>query len=247
MAHEPTLRKLHEMRLVAMADSYQNQLLDPNFQALSFEECFGLLVDMEWSRRKNNRLSSLIRKADFQQSNACIEDVEYLADRKLDRTQILRLATGAYIQDKLNIIIMGASGAGKTYLACAFGIAACRNFYLVKYISLPELLNELAVARGEGIYQRVMKTYKKIPLLILDEWLLVSLKESEARDLLEIVEARQQKGSTIFCSQFSPAGWHGKIGESTLPDAILDRIVHSSYTITIEGLDSMRKRKGLIN
>jgi DNA replication protein DnaC len=247
MIHEPTLRKLQEMRLAAMADSYQNQLLDPNFQALSFEERFGLLVDMEWSRRKNNRLSSLIRKADFQQSNACIEDVEYHADRKLDRTQILRLATGAYIQDKLNIIIMGASGAGKTYLACAFGIAACRNFYPVKYIRLPELLNDLAVARGEGIYQGVMKTYKKIPLLILDEWLLVSLKESEARDLLEIVEARHQKGSTIFCSQFAPAGWHGKIGESTLADAILDRIVHSSYTITIEGMDSMRKRKGLIN
>jgi DNA replication protein DnaC len=202
MAHEPTLRKLHEMRLAAMADSFQNQLLDPNFQALSFEERFGLLVDIEWSRRKNNRLTSLIRKADFQQSNACIEDVEYHADRKLDRTQILRLATGAYIQDKLNIIIMGASGAGKTYLACAFGIAACRNFYPVKYIRLPELLNELAVARGEGIYQRVMKSYKKIPLLILDEWLLVSLKESEARDLLEIVEARHQRGSTIFCSQF---------------------------------------------
>lgn len=247
MSHEPTLRKLNEMRLAAMADSYQNQLLDPNFQALSFEERFGLLVDMEWSRRKNNRLSSLIRKSDFQHSNACIEDVEYHADRKLDRTQILRLATGAYIQDKLNIIIMGASGAGKTYLACAFGIAACRNFYPVKYVRLPELLNELAVARGEGIYQRVMKTYKKIPLLILDEWLLVSLKESEARDLLEIVEARHQKGSTIFCSQFAPAGWHGKIGESTLADAILDRIVHSSYTITIEGMDSMRKRKGLIN
>ncbi len=247
MVHEPTLRKLHEMRLTAMADSYQSQLLDPNFHALSFEERFGLLVDTEWSRRKNNRLASLIRKADFQQSNACIEDIEYHADRKLDRTQILRLATGTYIQDKLNIIIMGASGAGKTYLACAFGIAACRNFYPVKYIRLPELLNELAVARGEGIYQRVMKTYKKIPLLILDEWLLVSLKESEARDLLEIVEARHQRGSTIFCSQFAPAGWHGKIGESTLADAILDRIVHSSYTITIEGLDSMRKRKGLIN
>jgi DNA replication protein DnaC len=247
MVHEPTLRKLHEMRLAAMADSYQNQLLDQNFQALSFEERFGLLVDTEWSRRKNNRLSALIRKADFQQSDACIENVEYHADRKLDRTQVLRLATGAYIQDKLNIIIMGASGAGKTYLACAFGIAACRNFYPVKYIRLPELLNELAVARGEGIYQRVMKTYKKIPLLILDEWLLVSLKESEARDLLEIVEARHQRGSTIFCSQFAPAGWHGKIGESTLADAILDRIVHSSYTITIEGMDSMRKRKGLIN
>lgn len=139
------------------------------------------------------------------------------------------------------------SWAQKTYLACAFGIAACRNFYPVKYIRLPDLLNELAVARGEGIYQKVMKQYKKVPLLVLDEWLLVSLKESEARDLLEIVEARHQRGSTIFCSQFTPAGWHGKIGESTLADAILDRIVYNSYTITIEGIDSMRKRKGISN
>jgi DNA replication protein DnaC len=235
------------MRLSAMAEAYQNQLLDPSFQGLSFEERFVFLVDLEWSRRKNNRLTSLIRKADFQQSSASIENMEYHADRKLDQTQILRLATCAYKQDKLNIIIMGASGAGKTYLACAFGVAACRNFLQVKYVRLPDLLNELAVARGEGIYQRVMKSYKKIPLLILDEWLLISLKESEARDLLEIVEARHQRGSTIFCSQFAPAGWHSKIGENTLADAILDRIVHSSYTITIEGLDSMRKRKGIIN
>lgn len=247
MVNEPTVRKLHEMRLSAMAESFQAQLLDPGFQELSFEERFSMLVDLEWSRRKSNRLAALIRKADFQQTNACIEDVEYHADRKLDRTQILRLGTSAYIHDKHNIIIMGASGAGKTYLACAFGIAACRNFLPVKYIRLPELLNELAVARGEGIFGRVMKAYKKVPLLILDEWLLVSLKESEARDLLEIVEARHQTGSTIFCSQFTPGGWHSKIGESTLADAILDRIVHSSYSITIEGKDSMRKRKGIFN
>lgn len=246
MVNEPTVRKLHEMRLSAMAESFQAQLLDPGFQELSFEERFSMLVDLEWARRKSNRLAALIRKADFQQTNACIEDVEYHADRKLDRTQILRLGTSAYIHDKHNIIIMGASGAGKTYLACALGIAACRNFLPVKYIRLPELLNELAVARGEGIFRRVLKAYKKVPLLILDEWLLVSLKESEARDVLEIVEGRHDTASTIFCSQFAPGGWHSKIGESTLADAILDRIVHSSYTITIEGTDSMRKRKGLI-
>lgn len=246
MVNEPTVRKLQEMRLATMAESFQKQLLDTSYQELSFEERFGMLVDLEWSRRKNNRLTSLIRKAEFQQSDACIENIEYHADRKLDRTQILRLASGAYIDDKLNMIIMGASGAGKTYLACAFGISACRNFLPVKYIRLPELLNDLAVARGEGIFGRMMKAYKKVPLLILDEWLLVSLKESEARDLLEIVEARHQTGSTIFCSQFAPGGWHSKIGENTLADAILDRIVHSSYTITIKGTDSMRKRKGLI-
>ncbi|OPX84247.1 MAG: transposase/IS protein [Pelotomaculum sp. PtaB.Bin104] len=123
-------------------------------------------------------------------------------------------------------------------------MAASRNFYTVKYVRLPDLLSELAVARGDGSYRKVMKQYKQVKLLILDEWLLFPLKESEARDLLEIVEVRHKRASTIFCSQFDVAGWHLKIGEPTLADAICDRIVHDSYTIMIEG-DSMRKKKGI--
>ena len=140
-----------------------------------------------------------------------------------------------------------SSGVGKTYLSNALGIAACRQFYTVKYIRLPDLMNELAVARGEGIYKKVMNQYKKVSLLILDEWLLIPLSNTEARDLLEIVEARHKRGSTIFSSQFTPAGWHGKIGEGTLADAILDRIVHDSYTILVDGEESMRKRKGIMD
>lgn len=245
MIHASTVNKLNEMRLTAMADGFRQQLQDSTFEPLSFEERFSLIVDIEWARRKNNRLTKLIRTAGFPQSDACIENIEYHADRKLDKAQIARLATCNYIQEKHNLIILGASGAGKTYMSNAFGIAACRNFYTAKYIRLPDLFNELTVARGEGIYKKVMNQYKKVRLLILDEWLLVPLKDSESRDLLEIVEARHKSSSTIFSSQFSPAGWHGKIGEDTLADAILDRIVHDSYTMLIDGAESMRKRKGI--
>ncbi len=165
-------------------------------------------------------------------------------DRKLDKTQIARLASCAYVQEYHNIIVLGATGVGKTFIGCALGLAASRNFYTVKYVRLPDLLGELAVSRGDGSYRKLIKQYKQVKLLILDEWLLFSLKESEARDLLEIVDARHKRASTIFCSQFDVAGWHLKIGDPTLADAICDRIVHDSYTIIIEG-DSMRKKKGI--
>ncbi len=245
MLNDTTVNKLHEMKLSVMAQSFHEQAMNNNFAAMSFEERFGLLVDAEWTTRKNNRLARLIRNADFAFNDACIENIEYHADRNLDRTQITRLSTCNYIQECHNIIILGATGSGKTYISNAFGMTASRNFYTVKYVRIPDLLGELAVARGEGTYRKVIKQYKQVKLLILDEWLLFPPKESEARDLLEIVEARHKKAATIFCSQFEVGGWYHKIGEPTLADAICDRIAHDSYTIVIGGKDSMRKRKGI--
>ena len=242
MINEATISKLYEMKLSTMAATYRQQANDNGINKLSFDERFGLLADNEWTSRKNNRLKRLIGSADFPVSGACVEDIDYSIDRKLDREQIAQLATCAYIVDKRNIIILGATGSGKTFLSCALGMSACRYFYTVKYIRLPDLLNELFVARGEGIFKRVIQGYKKYDLLIIDEWLLIPLENSENRDLLEIIEVRASRCSTIFSSQFDPAGWQLKIGEGALAEAILDRIIHDSYTILIEGAESMRAK-----
>jgi DNA replication protein DnaC len=245
MINEATIDKLYEMKLSAMSEAYRQQIKDSSMNSLTFSERFGLLVDHEWITRKNNRLKRLVHRAAFPISGACMEDIEYKSERKLDKEHLLQLSTCSYINDKLNIIILGATGAGKTYLSCALGMSACRNFYTVKYIRLPDLLDELSIARGEGVFKKVMRDYRKIDLLILDEWLLSPLSATESRDILEIVESRYSRCSTIFSSQFDIAGWHTKIHDGPLFEAILDRIIHNSYTITIGGEESMRKRKNI--
>lgn len=233
------------MRLSAMADTYVKQLGNRDYSDLSFDDRFGMLVDIEHSKRKNSKLDRLISQAHFRYSNACVEDIEYLPDRKLDKPLILRLADCQYIQDHHNVLILGASGNGKSYLSSALGVSACRKHYKVKYIRLPELLEELAIARGQGTFQKIIKQYKKVDLLILDEWLLSPLEGNQERDLLEIIESRHQTASTIFCSQFAPEGWYERIGESTIADAILDRIVHDSHLLFVDGEVSMRERHGI--
>lgn len=245
MLTNETISKLHDMHLGAMARCFREQMDDAAVRDISFEDRFGLLVDAEWTTRKSNHLDRIIKKAGYAIPGACVEDIEYLPERKLNKTQILRLASCSYIQESHNVILLGATGAGKTYLACALGMAASRNFYPVRYIRLPDLLVEIAIARGDGTYREYMKKLKKVKLLILDEWLLYPLKESEARDVLELVEARTKTASTIFCSQLDVPGWHENLYDPTLADAICDRIVHDSYVIQIHG-ESMRKRKGIL-
>jgi DNA replication protein DnaC len=244
MLSNNTITKLHEMKLSVMAKTFRDQLTDSNFNDLSFEERFGLTVDAEWSARKSNRLMRLIKNAGYDFPGACIEDIEYHPDRKLDKALITRLSTCSYIEECHNIIIMGATGNGKTYVSNAFGMAANRNFFTVKYVRLPDLLGELAIARSEGRYAKVVKPYKHVRLLIIDEWLLFPVSDTDARDILEIINARHKRASTIFCSQFAPEGWHDKINDPAIADAICDRIVHDSYKIIIHG-DGMRKRKGI--
>jgi DNA replication protein DnaC len=246
MLTENTANKLREMHLSVMAAAMKEQMTDPRFQSMSFEDRFGLIVDKEWCARKSNHLRRLVKQAGFSEQGACVEDIEYHPDRNLDRNLITKLSTCNYIAEHHNVMLLGATGSGKTYLACALGMAAIRNYLTVKYIRLPELLTDLAIARGSGTIRKVMTQYKKYSLLIIDEWLLYPLKETESRDLLEIVEARYKKASTVFCSQFDVPGWREKLCDPILADAICDRIVHDSYTILIECKDSMRKRKGIM-
>lgn len=245
--NDQLLTRLHEMKLSGMAEAYKEQLHAKDFRSMSFEDRFSLLVDLEYSRRKSNTLNRLIKTASFSDAKACVEDIEYYDDRKLNKDLILKLASGMYIQEQHNIILKGPTGSGKTFMACALGVSACRQTHQVKYIRLPELLDELALAKlaVDGSYRKLIKKYIKTDVLILDEWLLTSLTNEEANILLEITEARHKKASTIYCSQIDPSGWHLKLGNGTIAEAILDRIIHDSYQILLDGDLSMRERHGL--
>lgn len=252
MINQITINKLIEMRLTALADAFRNQMNDPKMKEVPFDDRLGMLVDIEYTSRKNNRLRRLIRNAEFEQLDASIMDINYTAGRKLNKSLIQRLATCEYITEHRNIFITGATGGGKSYLACAFGMEACKQYYTVKYIRLPDLLLDLELARSEGSYKRVMEKYTKPVLLILDEWLLLKLSEPESKDIFELLHKRRKKSSTIFCSQFRQEGWYEQLGgdNSTIADAILDRIVHDAYKINIESIDpskdiSMRELYGL--
>lgn len=242
MANETSMDKLIEMRLSTLARAWREQELDPSYKDMGFDERLSLLIDAEWDMRRINKRTRLLRSANFSVHEANITDVCYDADRQLDREKIEDLARCTWIRDGLNLILTGSTGAGKSWLACALGVCACNNFYSVRYVRLPQLLDELALAKETGKFARWQTRHIKCDLLIIDDWLLVNLTEKESREVLEIIEARHGVRSTLLCSQYSAGGWHAKLGEGAIADAVIDRLVYSSHVIHIEGKESMRKR-----
>lgn len=252
MYDKSTIDKLIEMKLTTMADAFRQQSNDKNYKDLSFEDRFGLIVDSEYTSRKNNRLKRLIKGATLDQPEACVIDIDYVSGRKLNKDLIRRLATCEYISDFRNIYITGATGSGKTYMACAFGMEACKQYYKTKYIRLPDFFIEMKLAKEEGIYHKVLSKYANPVLLIIDEWLLVKPNDEEQQFLLELFHRRRRKSSTIICSQYRIEGWYEQLGgdDSPLAEAIIDRLKHDGYQINIESLDpgrdiSMREVYGL--
>lgn len=245
--NQQNYNKMKTLKLSGMVESYETLFANPSFNDMSFDELLGLLLDHEESVRKSNKLNRLLKQAKFPEQ-AAIEDILYDPDRKLDKDLLMKLSTGDYILEGRNIIFKGVSGAGKTWLATAFGVQACRQYYQVKYTRLPDLLEELKVAKyqADGSYSKLLKTLNKIDLLIFDEWLLFELSKEEAALLLEIVNSRYTaKKSNLFCSQFDVKGWYEKLGDGTLAEAILDRIIYNSYDVFIDGAVSMREKLGL--
>lgn len=241
MISEQTILKLRRMSLGAMADEYARQIVDATSVALSFDDRLGLIIDHEYTRRDNNRLSRLVKKAGFAEVGACMEGIDYSTDRNLDADTIHTLSTCRFIESKLNVYILGATGAGKTYLACALGQQACRQRYSVKYVGLQDMLADIALARETGNPSRALDVYKKAQLLIIDDWLMFEVSDGEAMILYQLIEARKYIGSMIICSQVGPDGWHARIENPVAADSICDRLVHSSYKLKVDG--EMRKKQ----
>lgn len=242
MLPHPTIEKLHQLRLNGMAHALARQDESAEAHALTFEERLGLLLDCEATYRDDKRLTSRLRLAALRQ-NACLEDIDYRVPRGLDKSTIAKLAQGRWLKEHLNCLITGPAGVGKSFIACALAHQACRDGLSVRYLRLPRLLNDLTIARGDGRYRKLLAQLARTDLIVLDDFGVAAFSDEARRDLLEILEDRYQRRSTVITSQFGVERWHELINDPTLADAILDRLIHNAYRLALKG-ESMRKRKG---
>jgi DNA replication protein DnaC len=231
--------RLLALRLTGMAKAFDDQLRQPDIEALSFEQRLGLMIDREVTERENRRLVTRLKFASLRQT-AVVEDIDLRSSRGIDRAFFAKLVDGDWIGRKQNLLITGATGTGKSWIACALGHKACRDNRSVLYHRLPRLFEALALARGDGRYARLLKMLSRVELLILDDWGLAPFSSEQRRDLLEVVDDRHQRGSTMITSQVPVEHWHEVIPDPTIADAILDRVVHNAHRLELKG-DSMRK------
>ncbi len=239
MLNEQTVEKLYSMRLNGMAEAFGDQMAQPDMNDLSFEERFAFLVDRQWTWKEDKRMARLLKNAKLK-INACTEDIDYKIPRGIDKSVILSLISGDWIKNIQNIIITGPTGIGKTYLACAFANRACRIGYPSLYNRAPRFFQEIAIARADGTYPKLMNKFAKAKVLIIDDFCIAPMKSGERRDLLEVIEDRQGAGSTIISTQLPIESWFDHIGDPTIADAIMDRLIHNSHKIKLDG-DSLRK------
>ncbi len=244
MLSPPTMEQLQALKLKAMAAAWTAQQQEASCTQLGFDERFALLVQAEWQARENTRLTRTLRAAKLKLSQACLEGIDYPARRELDKAVVRQLATGRWIAEHQQILISGATGTGKSYLACAFAQQACRQGYRARYWRVPRLFQECALARADGTYGRLLGQLARTDVLVLDDFALVPLQDAERRDLLEILEDRYGSRSTIVTSQLAPNLWHEAIGDPTLADAICDRLLHNGHRIMLKG-PSRRKEERL--
>ena len=243
MLNEPTMEKLYELRLSAMADAWMVQQKDAKIGALGFDERFAMIVDAEHLARDNRRLKRLLKDANLRIPSACMEDVKTSPARGLEKAMARQLGTCSWVGEHLNVLITGLTGVGKSYLASALGQAACRKGLRVAYRRVPRLFDELSLGRADGSYSRVLGKLAKMDLLILDDLGLGTPKDAQRHDLLEVLEDRYGRVSTVITSQLDVKKWHEWIGDPTVADAILDRVVHNAYKVALTG-PSGRKEKG---